>query len=401
MEDRAMTIRKLVSATLICLLVAGCASIPDVTISYYFPRAETQITVTQTIGCSQKVADTHRVIRSVISVAPATANSADVEWMENGAPRKGHFHYKDMSGTFTDGDATVTLTPDGRLSGVNATSSGQGDAIVKNLITVAGAVAAFGGLRQEHPFVPNSDDKACDVIDHFASLAPPAGGDAKAPPSTVTLLFAVSIFYEVAVDGTPTFKIDQVSSQGYESLTTPQTQITLVPDDLSKPAYNALRGIFGNKPSITLTMQSNANSVRYLDAVPLTTEAKKTIEMTRIAVLNIAVTGYVADLSKPAQIWSAFVPAPTHIVYPLPIPSAPFFGKTAFGVGISDYGSITNLHYGSTSGAADASDAFGAIAKALQPQSAGDQAKVVQGQADLIAQHTRLITCQVTPTQCK
>ncbi len=393
--------QKLFSTTVTCMLLGGCAVIPDVTISYYFPRAETQLVVTQTIGCSAKVAGQHRAIRSVMSVSPTTTNTADVEWMENNAPRKGHFRYKDVSGTFSDGDATVTLTPDGRLSGINATSAGQGDTIVKNLITVAGAVAAFGSADTKAVFVPNDGDKACEQIDNFAILAQPAGGDGKAPLSQVTLTFGVAVFYDVASDGTPKFKIDRVLSQGYEDLTALQAQITLVADPISTPVYKALRRIYGDKPSVTLIMKSDAKSIRYLDAAPLTTDAKKTFEMTRTAVLNIAVTGYVADLARPTQVWNGFIPAPTHAIYSLPIPATPLFGKTAFGVGVSDYGSITSLHYGSTSGTPDATDAFGSIAKALQPQSAEDDAKLLQGRADLIAQHTRLIACQLTPAQCK
>jgi len=78
-------------------------------------------------------------------------------------------------------------------------------------------------------------------------------------------------------------------------------------------------------------------------------------------------------------------------------PSPAAFGKTAFGVGLSDYGSITSLHYGATNGAPDAA---GAIAKA-QPKTAEDKANDIKGQADLIAQQQRLITCRVSPQTCK
>jgi hypothetical protein len=70
-------------------------------------------------------------------------------------------------------------------------------------------------------------------------------------------------------------------------------------------------------------------------------------------------------------------------------------------VSLSDYGSITSVHYGSNSAAPDVSGTVGAIATALQPQTPEDRAKEIQGQADLIAQQQRLITCELTPAQCK
>src|SRR6185437_15049637 len=106
-----MTTRALIFV--LCLLLTACASIPDVTVSYYFPKAETQFTVTQTIGCTPKpdpkTKDPDpREIRSVISVAVATTNSADLDWMDKDLTthHQGHVIFKSLNGTFTDADAT-------------------------------------------------------------------------------------------------------------------------------------------------------------------------------------------------------------------------------------------------------------------------------------------------------
>lgn len=390
----------------ICALACACASIPDVTVSYYFPKAETQLVVTQSIGCSEKIANQHRSIRSVISVSPTTVNSADVNWLDGtNQPHKGHLRYKDLSGTFSDGDATVTLTADGRLSGINATSAGAGDTIVKNLVTVAGAALATFGAVPHGPFVASVEDRACDEVDKFAVITQAAGAAAAKPaPSVVTLTFSVAVLYDIAPDGSPAFVIDQVLSQGYGALNSRQTSIQLVPDALSQPAYDSLNAILGTRTLITLKMQSDAAHVRYLDTTlppSVAAGAGVAIDLSRVAILNLAISGHVADLKQETQIWSAFVPAPSHTIYQLPIPKPALFGKTAFGLALSDYGSITSLHYGSSSGAQDASDAFGAVAKAMQSKSAEDRAIDVKGQADLIAQQQRLIACQLAPTQCK
>lgn len=403
-----MTARAL--AVVLCLLLTACASIPDVTVTYYFPRAETQFTVTQTIGCTPKPDPKvknpdSRHIRSVISVAVATTNSADLDWM-NDDPRtkqpttthhQGHILYKALNGTFTDADATVTLTPDGRLSGINATSAGQGDAIVKNLITVAGVVAvAFAKARD--PVV----DQACDKVDQYSAIMQAGTLDLSKPvPSLVTLTYSVAVRYNIDSSGNPTLKIDQALSPGYSNQTGQLTTLTFFPDAPSGPAHKDLHDILGGKMDIQLEISSQPPpNPRYLETTS-TAERINTLELTKVALVSLDVTGYVADLEKKTQIWSAPIPVPTRQSYFLPIPSPPTFGKTAFGISLSDYGSVTSIHYGSTNGGPDLSDAAGNIATALKPKSTGDRAKEIQDQADLIAQQQRLIVCQTTPTQCK
>jgi hypothetical protein len=151
-----------------------------------------------------------------------------------------------------------------------------------------------------------------------------------------------------------------------------------------------------------LVLRSQQPDLRYLDTASFAgVTGSSTLELTRVAVMNVAVTGHVADLIRETQIWAASIPAPTHQPYSLPIPSPATFGKTAFGLALSDYGSITSVHYGSNTAAPDIADAFGSIATALKPRTTADRAKELQDQADLIAQQQRLVACQTTPAQCK
>jgi hypothetical protein len=48
-----MSLRKAWPAATV-LTLAGCGTIPDVAVNYYFPRAKTQFAVTQTVGCGPK-----------------------------------------------------------------------------------------------------------------------------------------------------------------------------------------------------------------------------------------------------------------------------------------------------------------------------------------------------------
>lgn len=383
------------------LVVAGCGTIPNVTVSYYFPRAKTQFAVTQTVGCSPKVDGKHRIIRSVISPTTTITNSADLDWKDkDGSPRQGHIRYRAFNGTFSDADATVTLTSDGRLLGINASSGGQGDTIVKNLVTVAGAVALLGP-SPAGPFVETAEDKGCEQVDMFSAVATADGAKGA---SLVTLTYNVTITYKAVNGVAPTFAVEKVSSPGYDDQSGDLTSITFAPDAASKPAYDALKTVLGDRMTTTLKVTTTKDDLRVLTSTTPTTVTSTEgfpLELNKVAVVNLEIDGHAGDMLQSSQIWGAAVPIPMRETYEVPIPSPAMFGKTAFGIGLSDYGSITSLHYGETNGGPDATDAVGQIAKALQPKKPEDEANDLKGQADLIAQQQRLIGCEVSPSTCK
>jgi hypothetical protein len=396
-----MLARSFCTALLASAMLVGCGNIPDVTISYYFPRAKTQLTVTQTIGCNAKPTSGHRIIRSVLSVSAATTNSADLDWIDKDHHLKqGHIPYRSFRGTWSDADATVTLTPDGRLASINATSTGQGDAIIKDLITVAGAVALLGPAS--HDVTPTPEDDACAQVDTFSTAPVPAGGSKDA--SLVTLTYTLTITYNVLSGAAPTFEVDTANSPGYESQPGQRTTVRLVPDAASKPVYDALRAVLDTRMDTLLAMVSTKDDVRYLNSISPQQVSAKTdfpIELNKVAIVKLGVAGRTSDLLQPMAVWSSSLPIPMRETYELAAPKPATFGKTAFGLSLSDYGSITSLHYGETNGTPDAADAAGSIAKALQPASAAEKAGEIKGEADLIAQQQRLIACQLDRTTCK
>jgi len=400
------------------LALTACATVPDVTVKYYFPRAETQFSVTQTIGCTPKpkphakgkVLDVHRAIRSVISVAAITTNSADLDWTDEKEDPKthqkttsvhqGHIFFKNLNGVFFDADAVVTLTPDGRLSGISATSSGKGDTLIKDLVTVAGALAPLAAFDGHHD---STIDDACKQVDDHSVVMQAGSLDVdKQVPPLLTLTYSVFVQYGFnPTDLSPALYIDQDLSPGYKKITGPQTSILLAPDAASGPAYKALHDILLERMESRLELKSDKTNLRYLDTTSNAETGDSKLELTSVAVMKLAVTGHVADLTDKTQVWAGSIPAPTHQVYYVPIPTPKPFGNTAFGLALSDFGSVTSVHYGSNTGGPDLSDAFGSIATALKPKTTADRAKEIQDQADLIAQQQRLIVCQTTPAQCK
>jgi len=381
--------------------LSGCANIPDVTVNYYFPRAKTHVAATQTIGCSPKKDNEHRNIRSVIAVTPTTTYSSDLDWKDGDHPRQGHLRYRSFKGMFSDGDATVTLTQDGRLSGINATSSGQGGAVLKDLITLQGAVALMAS-NSNQPFVENDEDLACGEIDKFSAI--PSADNAKGA-SIVTLTYSINLTYELKTGTPPSITIDTLSSPEYgQGSACFPDKIALVPDAASKPVYDALFSQIGREMCTTLTVDPSASNLAVVNPIsPLTVDPAEAtpLELNKVAMVAIIVSGHSGDMLHKTPAWIGSVAVPMRETYQVPIPSPAVFGKTAFGISLSEYGSITSLHYGQTNGAPDATDAMGQLAKAFKAETAADKATEFRGQADLIAQQQRYIGCQVSPTTCK
>jgi hypothetical protein len=134
---------------------------------------------------------------------------------------------------------------------------------------------------------------------------------------------------------------------------------------------------------------------------PTTSGGGFPLELNKVAVVNLAIDGHAGDMLQSTQIWGGAVLIPMRETYQIPIPSPAMFGKTAFGISLSDYGSVTSLHYGETDGASEAMGAVGQIANVLKPKTTEDAINELKGQADLIAQQQRLIGCEVSPLTCK
>lgn len=125
---------------ILCALAAppltGCANgIPKGTLSYFLPKAQTTLTVTQTLTCNAA----GDALFQVVTVNPSTVYSSDTSQPQKIIPSS-------ISSAVSDADISFTFTDDGRLSGVNTATTGQGGAIVKSAL----AVAKVAGLVAAH-----------------------------------------------------------------------------------------------------------------------------------------------------------------------------------------------------------------------------------------------------------
>jgi hypothetical protein len=331
---------KMIGAVLITGFLVGCASIPDVTYTYYPAKWSTIVSVTQTVGCN--AAKTEVVVLNTPSVTTAYSSNLD-------KPFK--IRIKDLESLSADIEMTMGFTDDGRLKSINQNTTGQGEAIIKSAVSLATAVGAMAILKTTKvEKIPE-----CSEIDSWGGNKP------------VTLVYRVTIESDklektIPLDAAPE------SKRLYEILEKilPKLEVDLVEahDMKSGPSYGG-----DSRDVVFLALQKAG----FLDISIRSSHDPKPIGRARIVI-------------------------PKDDTYELPIPKAALFGKQTFSVVLNEAGAVTSVGYGKNVGVAGALNALGAIAGT---QTATTEAADLKAQADLIAQQQRLVQCQTKPDQCK
>ncbi len=114
-------------------VLGGCASIPDVSVSYRPVKWALLVTVAHTITCNKD--STLAIVERGATFTPIySAASADTRY---------EIRMKDLDRYYADADITVSLMDDGRLKSINQSTTGQGEAIVKSAIAAAATVTAI------------------------------------------------------------------------------------------------------------------------------------------------------------------------------------------------------------------------------------------------------------------
>ena len=323
--------------------LAGCGSIPDAKVSYYLTKTRVTVKVTRSVLCDAKnyplVANT---------VLPGTGHSAD---LANPQP----IQLAGLRGPLTDSDVKFEFYDDGRLKAVNTSMTGQGEAVVKAVTTLASTVAAFDATKSLPAF-----PKECAYVKERA-------GD---KPLTLT--------YEVEVD--PTKRAFQP-----------------IPPDAASTAYaENLKSAIGEICVVAKDALVPVKPVEYAAKESDVLIAARQPAMVPIEVGTVTAGSCLSPLYKGtvpvAQLGTAFV---------LPIPRAAAFGKQTLSASFLDSGALSSVQYVNNSGTASALGAINSFASNFKGESISDQVNAVKAQADLILQQQRLLQCQADPKNCK
>lgn len=358
-------------------MLTGCANgIPKGTLSYYLPKAETTLTVTQTLTCNAA----GDALLQVVTVNPSTAYSSDTSRAKTITPRS-------ISSSVSDADVSFNFTDDGRLSGVNTSTTGQGGAIVKNAL----AVAKVAGLVAAHAPPAMNAKAACAAIGALAPKTKPDG-----PPPSVSITYVRSFGFDTSTETVQLKDGDKVGPTFESEFGTTFTSNTY------------FRALKSSIPKLGFDV-AFVNSAK--GAAPNWTDGDPTdliLPLNALATVQLSIRGLKDDLTgvNREPIWSGEVLVPLTRdadLINVPIPKSAFFGQRKFSLTLAPSGSITKIGYVST-GASDTADALGAIGSAVlaspKELTVAQQAAALQAQADLIFQQQRLANCQAKPESC-
>lgn len=334
---------------LIIGFLSGCASTPNIKFSYYPSHSSSNVTVTQTISCNSEQTALIFLYSSTLNTRYSADYSKDPCSIE----------IKKLDGTFADTDVDFSFFEDGRLKGINESTTGQGETILKSAIALGAAVAPLlGGGAETKEKRPE-----CDVIKKFGDKA-------------VTLTYTKNIEYGKDDDGKPhRLDPDAGSADLYKELNK-QNQLHLL--------------------DVTITPKANIKNRARFDA-PSSGSSDDVVLLKLQETENVMV-----DVKASGNdIWNGYVIVPGKNSYYLPIPKAALFGKQIFALSLSESGAITEIHYGKNTGAAGLLNAATSAATAAAPESTAAKAADIKAKADLIAQQQRLARCQAQPATCQ
>jgi hypothetical protein len=337
-------------------VLAGCASIPDVDYNYYLSKMNGVASIAQTISCAQDMQS-----MSIVNTPSFSATyAADLS--------RGPYHIgiRDIEGTFSgfaDSDVSFGFYDDGRLKSVNQSTTGQGEAAIKSIVSLGTTIVGLGVGR----LAEAKPSPECEIVKSWSDPG----------KMSVSLSYRAEVNFPNNPPATPSITIEPGE--------TSRELFSLLNKNNRLPRFQLWIGRASDTGSRAVERSSGDGG---------SNGAYVNLTLQRVATVEVRIT---ADQKS---IWQGNVPIPAGQTYELPIPKAALFGGQKFSVSLSEAGAITAIDYSKTSGAAGAANAGVSIGTALTPETTANRAADLKAQADLIAQQQRLHRCQTNPANC-
>jgi hypothetical protein len=358
-----------IAVTCMAAALTGCASTPDVSVYYYLPHTDLTVHVVRTVAC-----DANQLVVSADSVTATPSHSADTSV-------RYEIPLRELDGFLSDTDFKIDLTNDGRLKGLNASTTGEAEPTIKQLVTLVSAVAgAAKTTKAKNP-------SGCAAV-----------SDANKPP---TVAFSRTLDFTRFTTKQPDNSYLQVDTQ------------ELAVDRDYAAVYETVKPAVG-QVCARITKLVTVNSLKPPPYGPAFERAKDPDRFAELSLRQPALVGLtlfspandalcdnasaedVADAFWTGQIEVAQLGVP----YQLPIPKARLFGKLQFNLSVAESGAVTSLQYTKTAGVTSALSSANTTFSATQPETAAQQAADLKAQSDLIVQQQRLVKCQINPKNC-
>ena len=329
-------------------LLAGCGNIPNARVNYYLAESSVSIKVVRSVMCDK---NNYPVVAT--TVTPTVVHRADPVSTRV-------FDLGLFRGSWSDADVKVELFEDGRLKALNASTTGQGEAILKAAATLV--TRGPGALRADAapPF-----PLECGFI------------KAQNPDKPITIV------YDSALKPTDM----------------PDTRQDINPETASSYYHRNVVAAIGSICAVASKPQTPEAPVgKVEDAGERVLSARQPGWISVDVWTVFSATGCT---SPDPALWSGRIPvAQSGTAYTIPIPRPAAFGKQTMGVVFAESGALSSLQYTSTTGAAQALGSVNSLLASAQGDTTAQKALQVKAEADLIAQQQRLVLCMASPKNC-
>lgn len=342
-----------VSFALAASLVSGCAATPRLLLTYPLTRTNAEVTLTRTLKCDK-------------AHMPVITSSANVKAVNGADPaKKGQLNTSPLDSQLADTGLDLQYWDDGRLKSVNGESTGQGESILKSVISLA------GGLVRAMDVGPGARNVRAqpDIAAACRRLAAQMGDQ------------ALIINYSGVVDFS-------------------EASVTLDPEPDQEINARRYAILLGQACAVTSSLGPPLEPVH-----PIAAGRAAWLDARQPGLVRLQVVTVPSDADCPADVSTAPIWEGTVLVgqsgtdYRIPIPAARPFGKQSFQVEFGDSGNLTHLKYGKETGAGQAVNVAQALANQGAPGDA-DEAKRLNDRADRIKAQQRLADCEADHSKC-
>ncbi|MGA7437243.1 MAG: hypothetical protein WBW32_03835 [Luteibacter sp.] len=342
-------------------VLCGCASVPAVTYQYAPATGELTATAVQSLACNKEGT------RLFTASAPATITAS---YHADGSRAPWTLVAHDANSATSDTDLTIERWDDGRLKSINSVSTGQGEAIVKAAVAVAGFVVGSDGAATKRTKLP-----ACKRLAEFA------GKD-----DVVSITFSLRVELSSLLQAAPG-----------------QPGPALIPSGTSKIIVDALNSKSPESPVVVAPILQvqipQFDTVPAVSTRPCTQGSDYCLALQHIKVVTVQVRDQSGqDLGSAQVIVPDGDPARA---WTLPIPRPASFGKSTFALSVAESGAVTMTRYAKEAGTAGALNAISSAADQYGPKNNADKLAEMKTKNDLVAETNRTALCAAKPDECK
>ncbi len=360
------------------LAVTACAGTPDMTISYKLPKTTGQITASQIISCD--VENNQIVVSNV---------ATDFNYVASTDPKdRWAVNVRDLDGPLSNLEAEFNFHADGRLKGVNSTTTGEAAEYLKTAISIAkSAVVPFafdldGSKSGDAEVESKAELSFCDYINHNAK------NKDGSPVRSKSLIFNSAIHLDKLLAGDEVRFINDGRTQDILSAIEGKD----FPDGLGMVTATLVRktapdaGLTGCVTPVCI--EEDQDSVLLKLRAPL--EADVEVKFAVVRASGDASSNMVLPVQLMQEGTDYFVP----------MPRSAFFGKSSFELALNEAGVPTKIGFGKETGAAQPLGVGKAALDAFAAPTSSDKANALKAESELIIQRQRLLRCQAEPATC-